>query len=196
MSKKGKSKLQLHATKVRRYPRRNPANPEASARQLYELFHGRPSKETVEVETEHYEHGWLAALGDLVELQFISASADSDGNPYLVTLEFDEPRRPILCSNEQGSQMYIEGGGDPPNIDFAEFEMDGPEWLKDRMVLGTLAQITYETEKQFHQFQLIEYYHQLGEETSVFPALIYDALNRRLEIAGGQYQIRWEGIVN
>lgn len=50
--------------------------------------------------------------------------------------------------------------------------------------------ITYHTEKDFDEFQPIDYQHSLGEETGDVPTLEYDPRNELLFIAGGRYRIK------
>lgn len=159
----------------------------SAAQDLYETFHGRPSEETIVVTEEVEERSSLAGLGKLIELEVITLSG------FEVEIEFDT-HRPMLASSPDGKQLYIMGGDQ--QLDLEQLEMDGPEWLKDLMVIGILTQVTYETQKAFHQFQLIDYYHDLGEESGVQPLLVYDTLNRRLSVVGGQYEVKFEGIVN
>lgn len=157
------------------------------AQSLYETFHGRPSEETIVVTEEVEERTSLAGLGKLIELEVIALSGIE------ATIEF-ETHRPMLTSSPDGKQLYIMGGDQ--ELDLDGLEMDGPEWVKDLMVIGVLTQVTYETQKAFHQFQMIDYFHELGEESGVQPLLVYDTLNKRLSIVGGQYEVKFEGIVN
>jgi hypothetical protein len=77
-------------------------NPADAAAEMYLKFHGRPSGEVVEVEKAVHYHGNLAALGELEKLTVRA----NDG--ALVDLEgFGDA---VLCSNERGTQLYIEGG--------------------------------------------------------------------------------------
>jgi hypothetical protein len=164
------------------------ANPESSAAQLYEDFHGRPPEKITEVVTERHEHEWLTQLGALVELKVATVTSLD------ATIGFNAKEAPDLCSSEDGRQLYIEGGDQ--ELDLGALKMSGDKWLKDSMVIGVLYELTYQTEKGFHKFKLTEYYHKLGEETGVQPTLIYDPNNQSLTISGGQYQIKPEGIVN
>jgi hypothetical protein len=45
-------------------------------------------------------------------------------------------------------------------------------------------------------FPMSDYYHHAGEESGVQPMLVYDNINRRLSIVGGQYRITLRGVEN
>ena len=184
---------------VRRLPRtalnvirrhRNPdsyPDSESDAATLYETFHGKPSEEVLEVpETEEY-HEWLSALGTLQEIKLITASG------YSATISFSGDDV-ILSSSEDGRQLYFVGGNQ--SLDLKSLHLGGSEWAKDLMELGPVKELTYQTEKKLDSFRTINYYHGLGEETGVMPVLIYDTLNDQLKLAGGQYRVKPEGIVN
>lgn len=159
----------------------------AAAEELYETFHGRPSEETIVLTEEVHERSALSGLGKLTELQVITLSG------YDATISFDS-QRPMLTASPDGKQLYIMGGDQ--ELDLEDLEMDSSEWFKDLMVIGILTRVMYETQKAFHEFQLIDYFHDLGEESGVQPLLVYDTLNGRLSVVGGQYEVKWEGIVN
>ena len=162
-------------------------NPESTAAELYEEFHGQPPSEIKEVVEEHYEHEWFTQLGVLVELK-VATVTQLDASLKFTT----DP--PDLCSSEDGRQLYIVGGDQ--ELDLGALKMGGDKWRKDSMTLGVLYELSYKTEKGFHQFKLTEYYHKLGEETGVQPFLLYDPNNKALSISGGQYETKPEGIVN
>ncbi|MDA4120391.1 MAG: hypothetical protein OK436_07365, partial [Thaumarchaeota archaeon] len=92
----------------------------------------------------------------------------------------------LLCSNEDGNQLYLLGGDQ--SLDLSSIHMDG-DWERDSMVIGVVCEVTYRTEKEFDKFQLTDYYHRLGEETGDEPMLRYDRMNEKLYIDGGKYRI-------
>lgn len=192
----GKTKSgRASAAQERWNPKKKRKNPQAEADALYKSFHGKPSRKTVEIEDQVHEHEHLAALGKLVEIWVETVTG------LLAHLRFDPENAPYLASSEDGRQLYIEGGDQ--ELDLGALKMDGEEWRKDRMVIGTFARpeprdkgrgrrkhnITYHTKKKFDDFQPIDYEHDLGEETGVRPILEYEPRNQRLFISGGQYRI-------
>lgn len=168
----------------------NPASypdSESEAAALYQSFHGRPSEQITEIpESEHY-HEWLTELGALTEIKLSTPSG------YNATIEFSGDDV-ILSSSEDGRQLYIVGGNQ--TLDLKPLHLDGTKWRKDLMEIGNIREITYQTEKGFDKFRTIDYFHKLGGETGVLPTLVYDTLNDALKIAGGQYEIKPEGITN
>lgn len=168
-------------------------NPEESATDLYESFHGAPPTEILEYHTEEHEHTNYAGLGDLIELKVIT--------PYgkEVTLACADPATaPLqdvikLCSSEDGKQLYFVGGDQGIDLKAAGFK-DSDE--KDCMVLGVLHELTYRTAKKFHKFKLTDYFHRLGEESGEQPMLIFYPLNPSIAVAGGAYEVKDVGIVN
>lgn len=177
-------------------------NPESSAAELYEEFHGKPSSEEIEIEYEEHEHENLAALGLLCSLLVKTPFGKSIINvaetkspkdlPNPTLLPRDE--QILLCSNEDANSLYFVGGDQSVDLESLGFTED--EYIKDLMVLGTIEQVTYLTQKHFDNFEDISYYHALGEDSGEKPVLLYDPISCLLSVAGGAYSIRPEGIVN
>lgn len=171
---------------------------QAAAADKYAEFHGRESTEQIILEDDIEAPTDLAVLGALVKLKVkclsgITAEITFDpGRENGGDAEEDE--RPLLSCSPDGKQLYLRGGDQ--SIDLSVMKMEGKKWLKDSMIIGEITNIEYQTEKGFDEFKLITYYHKLGEETKVRPFLVYDTINKLLVIAGGQYDVRPEGIVN
>lgn len=171
-----------------RLPRPGKRNPEGPAAELYEKFHGKASERIDIVEEEIHYHEHLTALGDLVELKIKTPTR------IRATLRFPDEGAPTLASSEDGRQLFVVGGDQKVNL--RDIEMDSAQWRRDMMDLGELLEVTYHTVKGFHKFEPTNYFHKLGEETSVKPRILYDTRNERLLVAGGQYAVKPEGIVN
>lgn len=172
-------------------PRRNPLfSSTESGPNLYESFHGKPSRRTTTVRTTSQSREDVAQLGILVELKVHLLTGKR------ATIEFPDRGvdRVRLCASPDGRQIYFVGGDQTINL--RRLGMDTDEWARDLMVLGILFELTYRTRKGFDKFALIDYYHALGEETGMQPLLLFDTLNQELSVAGGQYNIKPEGIVN
>lgn len=163
-------------------------NPEGPASELYEKFHGKPSERIDIVEEAVHYHEHLTALGDLVELKIKTPTR------IRATLRFPDEGAPTLASSEDGRQLFVVGGDQKVNL--RDIEMDSAQWRRDMMDLGELLEVTYHTVKGFHKFEPTNYFHKLGEETGVKPRILYDTRNERLLVAGGQYAVKPEGIVN
>lgn len=175
----------------KRAKRKNPADASAD---VYEQFHGRPSDEVVVVSKKVHFHAHLAGLGTLTLLEV----KGPDGNVHRNT-KFGGA---LLCCNEEMNQLFIEGG--KQFVDVAEFGIKTPH---EKEVLGKLLEIGYHTTKDHldpHEGGTANYIHRFrstnrdGKHVTIkmakCPTLIYDARNEQLEIAGGSYTIRPEGI--
>jgi hypothetical protein len=174
------------------------SNPSDAAAEMYRKFHGRLSGEVVEVEKPLHYHAHLAALG---ELEKLTVRAHDGG---LVDLEgFGDA---VLCSNERGTQLYIEGGDQA--VKLAAFGIGKP--YHDIEDLGEVVKLWYFTTKDHlgDQGGEASYHHKLSEENSLRmqqsfgekrapkPRLMYDTLNQALAFAGGEYSVEPEGIRN
>ena len=175
-------------------------NPDEAAAEAYRRFHGRPADKEIVIEEEVHYHKRLATIGVL------AACVIDTPTGLQATINFDsEDGRPVpwLCMSEDGCQLFIEGGDQ--SIDLKSLEMDGKDWYKERMVLGTFAEpesgrrfnIAYITEKRFDDFEVIRYEHDLGEPDEgepkshrrEAPTLEFEPINKKLFICGGQYKI-------
>lgn len=97
------------------------------------------------------------------------------------------PNTTLLSSNEDGTQLYLVGGDQ--SLDLDALGIEGDMATKELVTIGDVCKIHYETEKSFDKFELIQYHHELGEETGDLPVLAYDRLNKRLLFIGGAYKI-------
>ena len=95
--------------------------------------------------------------------------------------------------SDDGDQLYFVGGDQ--EIDVEKLGFKGAE-VKPHMVIGVLYELTYLTRKGFDKFLPTNYYHHLGEDTGNQPMLVYDPVNKLMSVAGGEYRIKAEGIVN
>ena len=112
-----------------------------------------------------------------------------------ISVEIDFSRDEVmLAADEQRRQLYFTGGNQKRNL--SDLKMSASKWRKDLMEIGKVRELTYRTKKKFDNFKTIDYYHGLGEESGVMPTLLFDTLSDQLSLAGGQYSIRPEGIVN
>ena len=190
-----------------RWCRRNPAS-ESDA--LYESFHGAPPSETLEIHETEYVHGHLASLGDLTEIVVKLSGGTKVGATTTLTAPDPETASDKdivhVASNELGNQLYLVSGDQSVDVkklgfrDSFDIKHDGETFeateLKDLMVLGEIQKLTYRTQKSFDDFSQVDYFHQLGEDTKVRPMLLYDTMNDRMKIAGGEYHVHSVGVVN
>jgi len=76
-----------------------------------------------------------------------------------------------------------------------EMGCDNSKQLVD---LGALRYVAYRTKKAIVNHTNATYEHFMGEETKIYPRLIYDrsGSEARLKVSGGEYSVKPEGIVN
>ena len=153
---------------------------------IYEEFHGKPSGELIETEEEVRLRDTLAVLGRLAQIIVESA----DAARYSITFGDDT----MLCVSDDGKQLYAVGGDQ--SLDLEALGVSGPAAEKDKVFVGSALQVTYRTRKQFDDFAEVDYVHDFGEDGGTLPLLVYDRLNQTVEFAGGDYEIKREGIVN
>jgi len=164
------------------------------ARRTAELFHGRPVKEQIEVTEQIKTHDWYVAIGPLINLKVKPLSKEPR---KMVSLPFPKKGEEIVhlfCSPD-GRQFYLRGGDQELNLEALGMG-EGTEWFRDHMLIGEAKEITYRDAKKFHRFDLVDYYHQLGEVTKKRPMLAYDSLAHKLSIVGGQYKVEMEDLVD
>ncbi len=184
---------------VHDYCQRTRGNPEPAgdgseeyqqALRTAELFHGRPVKEQIEVEEKIRTHDWYVSIGPLIKLKVKIVTGKRATFPFSVK---GDALVNLFCSPD-GRQMYLRGGDQELDLKALDMEQ-GTRWYRDRMVIGQITEITYQDRKKFHSFELVQYWHRLGEETKVKPWLLYDTMNKHLEIIGGQYHVETEALV-
>ncbi len=161
--------------------RKSKRNPSAQSAEAYQDFHGRPSEETVTVETKVHYHKHLSACGELRKLVI-----QVPGKLFKVNLAGF--KKALLCENEQHNQLFIEGGDQA--VDVKRFGIKTPHEVE---TLGDVRNIEYFTTKDHLGSDGGEalYVHAFKKP---YPVLIYHALDKQLTFAGGKYKVLPEGI--
>jgi hypothetical protein len=169
----------------------NPSNPAGSASSVYEGFHGKPSELWVEVITPLHEHKYLAALGELISLDIITATG-----ARVTVKDFELDGQPaLLCSNESRNQMFVEGGDQ--HVDLKAFGIREP--IHELETLGELNSIEYYTIKKHLGKEGGEavYRHKLkAHKFRRKPDVLYDTVNGLISFSGGNYEVLDEGITD
>jgi len=179
-------------------------NPESEALDMYRMFHGKDPDATVEYITEEHEHFNLWGLGDLVQLtvrtvgkpnleQDIRVAEVPRGEKFPDPSRLPVIDRVVLAADEKGKQLFLVSGDQ--SLDTKALGIPDAE-LKDNTVVGIISSLVYQTEKEFHKFELTNYTHRLGEDSGVQPVLVYHPRTPSLEIAGGRYRIEKPGIID
>jgi hypothetical protein len=158
-------------------------NPLDAAQTVYRKFHGRGADKVLTVDEKMHVHKYLSGIGDLVGLQVLT----HDGRAK-VTLKFDAGA--VLAQNEKRNQLFIRGGDQSVNL--KDFGVTGP--IHELEDLGQVIWISYYTRKDHlapEDGGEAIYKHHFGRKK---PTLIYDTVNKKMELAGGGYDIPDEGI--
>lgn len=94
----------------------------------------------------------------------------------------------MLCFNEAGTQLYIEGGDQGVNL--KEFSISTPHEME---TLGDVLVVEYFTTKNHlgSDGGTAIYRHKFHKP---YPELVYDVRNQQLVFSGGKYVILPEGI--
>lgn len=190
----------------KRKNKRNPRNPIDTAQQAYEAFHGRPSRELIDIVTPMHEHTVTAGIGDLKKLEVIAA----DGHKVIIK-NFGVNKQGIgalLTMNEARTQLFIDGGDQSVNPEDFGILQPWREWE----TLGQVRKVWYFTTKDHlgRDGGTATYHHTFGgmgeyivpstgrrvRRRSRLPDLIYDTRNKLLYFSGGGYTLPDEGIDN
>jgi hypothetical protein len=156
----------------------------AAAMDKYEEFHQRPAGKIIEYEQalrypEHY-----AEMGKLKQLTF-------DLDSFNKNFPLADFKGSLAVCTPDGNNIYFIGGDQRIDLDALNIASD-----KDFIELGPCRKIIYDTQKGFHDFAQINYFHHFGEEDGITPLLCYDRMNHALFLMGGNYRVRPEGITN
>ena len=161
---------------------RNSSDSEAAA--MYETFHGREAQFIEEIDVSNNQRVHMAELGRLRHLDVLL----EDGSGVKLTF-----RGVMVCCSPNGGQLYIIRGDQKLDLKFLDLADTLP---KDQVDIGRVVRIDYETQKGFHDFADVDYWHKFGELDGRFPSLHFDLLNQSCYISGGGYQVKAEGIIN
>ena len=169
-------------------------NPEGTAADRYEYFHGRPAEKDTDFRETIYTHSVLSGIGKLVELEILAVN----GNRKVLVSGFKDA---ILAQDEKGKQLYIVGGDQSVNLkDF------GIKQAHELEILGALTAVVYFTTKDHlmpqdggtanykHKFGDGARTYKFGKKGTRFPLVGYDVRNELLSIQGGGYDLPAEGI--
>ncbi|MBT9146047.1 MAG: hypothetical protein DDT42_01926 [candidate division WS2 bacterium] len=177
---------------------------------MAEEFHGREVNEIVEVEEEENEDLDLAVLGILTELEIVTEDGkdaveiefaeDMDEKRY-VNVDRGMNKYIRVCTNEKGDQLYFVGGDQDISDDLSQLKKAGclVQDKTRKVLVGELVSVSYFADKHHlagpeSQKDGAFYIHELGEESGIRPMLVFDKINEKMEIVGGNYNVRDVGI--
>jgi len=181
----------------RRRTRSNPNGAEATAK-MFEGFHGKPHREVLKIKVPPVKlEPHMAKLGDCSRLMLgdkVKVSASGNATGADAEIAFEPARQPILATDGTGQSLFLIAGDQA--LDDADLKAMGSNPAKAYADLGPLGGIEYHTRKGFDNFEPLYYVHAFGEDSGVQPNLLYDKLNKRFIISGGEYKVKPDGIVN
>jgi hypothetical protein len=181
---------------TKRAAKRGKRNPSTSAAKAFESFHGYEPTERITVKQEVHHHKHLAAAGELVGLQVKTLKGD--------VRKIEGLGKALLCFNEEQNQLFIRGGDQ--FLSASELKKFGADGGHELETLGQIVGVAYFTNKTHlgdeggeaiysHKFRTTN---EAGRHVTVtiarYPWLNYRVLDQQLEISGGSYTIRAEGI--
>lgn len=181
--RKSKKAMKKFLPGLQRKKRRNQEDMGGAAA-MFESFHQRPPRRTVEYDLRIEYPDTFAELGKLKELRFDLDSANRD----FPLVGFGACQ---VVSTPDGENIYFIGGDQKVDLEALDIASD-----KDLVELGPCTYIMYHAEKGFHDFEPIDYFHRFGEEDGIVPNLVYDRLNKTLMLVSGNYRVRAAGIEN
>ena len=180
------------------------------AQEVARGFHGRGNRETIDLDQFETYRENLAILGPMLDVEVFIPSREKEG---LITLPFEDV---MLTSSPDRKQLYLIG--DTSLLDDWLEESVGNGWDKDKVSIGYVYSISYFADKHHlqgpqSQKKGSEYIHCFGEQTweapasfegiwklkekigdGLLPELIYSRLNCGMELVGGGYLVKDEGI--
>lgn len=175
------------SVKSKRGKRKNPISEDAI--KMNESFHGRKTNfiDTT-YQTEHYPKD-LAQLGILTEIEIMVSENE------VCPIEFGKGTK--LCCDGKGKQLYVIGGNQSISLEGVGLENDGRRFYD----IGPCFTISYIADKHHlegsvQQKNGSEYIHEFGEEQGEMPMMVYDSLNKSIQLVGGSYNVEDRGIVN
>lgn len=184
-----------HTSILRKLLKKNGAkkNPAAQAEEMYELFHGMPPEEVIEIVERVHVHSNLTALGTLTSM-IIQME-----NRRTIRLDAPDPDSAkakdvvYVTINETGDQIFFRGGDQEIPRKLLEKEGLKPDDFREHMIIGSVLELTYRTKKSFEKDgeELVDFYHKLGREHSrgIIPMLVYEPRNPSMALYGGRYKV-------
>jgi hypothetical protein len=167
--------------------RKNDGNGTEDAAKLYRQFHGHDPKEIIKTQVSAEQRKDYTVVGPLEDIEIVAVNGRAKRLSY-------HSDKVLAASSPNGKQLYFIGGNQRlPDDLLQEF---GADPAKDLAVLGMAAAFTYWDRKKESQWKLVEWRHELGEESGEQPVCLYDRLQERVFFAGGTYYLKGTWVMN
>lgn len=191
-----------------------------SAENAAEGAHGRPAREAIEIKEKIAFRENLAQMGELEELEVFNENL-FDGDLEQLVFKRSGKKLVRLGFSSDRKQLFLVGGDQCLENGFLR-DCSPKGWEKDKVHVGFLYSITYWTDKHHLEGssgELESYMHCFGEQSfpnpnapkdgtadymiwklyeklaaGTLPEVIYCRLNEQLELVGGNYKVKDEGI--
>jgi hypothetical protein len=169
-------------------------NPLAEAEEMFELFHGMPANEIIEIVERVHVHSKLWNAGTLTSM-IVQTETGKE-----ITLNAPDPDSAkesdvvYVAFNEAGNQIYFRGGNQsiPKSLLVSKCNFKDDDF-RDNMLIGWVVELTYRAKKKFEKDgqELVDFYHALGKEHSrgVLPMLVYTPTDELMAMYGGRYKV-------
>jgi hypothetical protein len=186
----------------KRNPEQSGQSEDRQAIKAFRGFHGADPEKVTAVLEEMVTQGKFWLVGrlfgyDLHQFPLHRDEHNRNRRPNVdcwnqsVMLCADPPRS---TKDKLGRQLFLFGGNQDMEPALKQhFDIGSNVQL---VVLGVIGRIWYVTRKSMHNFELESYVHRFGEEGGEKPLLLYDRLNKKQWIVGGDYTITERGIEN
>jgi hypothetical protein len=178
-------------------------NPIEAAARRFEVTHGRPPDEIIEVIESEHIHTVLPAYGRLEWLSILAI----DGQTVVKLKDF---RGAMLCENEEADkqpQLFIIGGDQ--SVPLSSFKLGSI--IHECELLGAGVEVAYKTRKDHlgesgGAGERVTHVHDFGSKRGMddddprkrdgsrLPMVIYDVRNKQIKFAGGSYDLPEVGI--
>jgi len=161
-------------------------NPDDSAAESYEFFHGHEPEEVFEIEVSEHIHSVTWGVGKLV---YLKIAAIGDPTKAVTLGDFGGT---LVSANEKRTQLFFKGGNQAVNLrDF------GIGFAHEEENLGALLEMGYDTNKTHLTPETggkAVFKHKFGQGGKRLPMIVYDVRNKQLSVVGGEYKIEATGI--
>jgi hypothetical protein len=156
----------------------------AAAVDKYQEFHGRDPETVHAFKSTVTLDDTVSGLGKLVLLEVIAMNGER--------VELGGFRGSILAQDIDGTQLHIVGGDQ--SVDVETFGVRGERRYE---MLGLVELVAYHTTKDHlgeEDGGTADYHHEFGENGGALPCLMYDTVDQRLTLVGGDYRLLSVGI--
>jgi hypothetical protein len=168
-------------------------NPAAQAEEMFEVFHGMPPTEVIEIVERVHVHKNLWTVGTLT---MMVVETEQRRKIKLWGPDPDKAKASdivYVTANEKGNQIYFRGGDQEiPRAMLQQYGFKEDDF-RDHMIIGGVVELTYRTKKSFEKDgeEEVDFYHTLGREGSqgIVPMLVYKPRDPSMALYGGRYKV-------